>query len=66
MLKRGFWRKLGACVAIILFLQYMGSAQAQTAGAALSGRVSSQEEGPMEGVLVSAKRGCCHHNHGGD
>ena len=56
MLKRGFWRKLGACVAIILFLQYTGSAQAQTAGAALSGRVSSQEEGPMEGVLVSAKR----------
>jgi streptogramin lyase len=34
-----------------------GPVRAQTsASAALAGRVSSQEEGPMEGVLVSAKR----------
>ncbi len=33
----------------------MGKAQ-DSAASALGGRVSSQEEGPMEGVLVSAKR----------
>jgi streptogramin lyase len=33
----------------------MAGAQAQS-GAALSGRVTSAEEGPMEGVLVSAKK----------
>src|SRR2546426_12662209 len=35
----------------------LGSTQAQSSSAAaLTGRVSSQEEGAMEGVLVSAKR----------
>jgi streptogramin lyase len=31
-------------------------AQAQTAAPALAGKVTSQQEGPMEGVIVSAKR----------
>ena len=56
MLRRGFGRKLGASIAVILFLQGLGSAQAQTTGAALSGLVSSLDGEPMEGVLVSAKR----------
>src|SRR5213080_3447093 len=35
----------------------LGRIQAQSSSApALTGRVSSQEEGPMQGVLVSAKR----------
>jgi len=33
----------------------MGKAQ-DSAASALGGRVTSQEDGPMEGVLVSAKR----------
>src|SRR3990167_5143933 len=57
MLKRGFWWMLGASLAVILFIQGLSSVQAQNANsAALTGQVSSQEEGPMEGVLVSAKK----------
>ena len=44
---------------MIAVLSYVGvrATQAETSGgAALAGQVSSQEEGPMEGVLVSAKR----------
>jgi virginiamycin B lyase len=42
-----------------LTLLHAGSAMSQTVaaqGTALSGRITSAEEGPMEGVLVSAKR----------
>ena len=43
--------------AAILFSPNLVRVRAQTpAPAALTGRVSSQEEGPMEGVMVSAKR----------
>jgi hypothetical protein len=41
--------------ALLMFSAPMLSAVAQTA-AALAGRVTSAAEGPMEGVLVSAKR----------
>ena len=43
---------------ILLACQLVTGAQAQNAGgaAALSGQVSSTEEGAMEGVLVSARR----------
>jgi streptogramin lyase len=44
-----------AVVAISLAVNPASAAQ-RAAPAALSGRVSSQEEGPMEGVLVSAKK----------
>ena len=43
--------------AILLCLPFMGSAEAQSGfPSALAGTVTSQEEGAMEGVLVSAKR----------
>ena len=46
-----------AGLAAIVFWARMETVRAQTAPpAALAGVVSSQEEGPMEGVLVSAKR----------
>ncbi|MGH9783908.1 MAG: carboxypeptidase regulatory-like domain-containing protein [Terriglobia bacterium] len=46
-----------AGLAAICFWARMETVRAQTApSAALAGVVSSQEEGPMEGVLVSAKR----------
>src|SRR5713226_175567 len=41
--------------AAILFQVRTGRAQA-SGSAALTGRVSSQEEGPMEGVQISAKK----------
>lgn len=57
MLKRSFWWVVGASFTVILTIQGMSWAQAQNAtSAALSGQVSSQEEGFMEGVLVSARR----------
>ena len=47
----------GAVVALSLSLLGPASSQnAQNAPPALSGLVSSAEEGPMEGVLVSAQR----------
>jgi streptogramin lyase len=45
-----------ATVAIGWFLLGVTSIHAQTPAAALAGRVNSQEEGAMEGVVVSAKR----------
>jgi streptogramin lyase len=47
-----------ALAAIVLYWAYpQASAQSSQSGpAALAGQVSSQEEGPMEGVVVSAKR----------
>jgi hypothetical protein len=51
------WRTLAASFAAILFVHGASPAQAQNATSpALTGQVSSPEEGPMEGVLVSAKR----------
>ncbi len=43
-------------LATILFSGGLAPVKAQTSSAALAGQVSSQEEGLMEGVLVSAKR----------
>ena len=43
-------------LATILFSGGLAPVNAQTSSAALAGQVSSQEEGLMEGVLVSAKR----------
>ena len=51
---RQFWRTLVAGLAIILF--QAGVACGAEAPAALSGQVTSAEEGPMEGVLVSARK----------
>lgn len=56
MLRRNFF-----AVALALTVAALGSAAiyltaAQSSSAALTGQVSSQDEGPMEGVLVSAKR----------
>src|SRR5262245_47838545 len=51
--RRMLMRRQGA-IAAMLFVIYAVPAHAQTA--ALSGRVSSQEEGNMEGVVVRAKR----------
>ena len=46
-----------ACIAVVLFQPAPSSLHAQTqSGAALTGQVTSAEEGPMEGVLVSAKK----------
>ena len=44
---------VGIGVAVVVALSPAGHAQSS---AALGGRVTSAEEGPMEGVLVSAKR----------
>jgi virginiamycin B lyase len=55
MLKPSICRALLSTVAAVFFCVALTPVQAQTP-AALSGRVSSQEEGNMEGVLVRAKR----------
>ncbi len=47
---------LRASAAVMVFVAGCIAAQAQTPQAALSGRVTSQEEGAMEGVVVGAKR----------
>ncbi len=59
-------RALLASTSLVGALAWMPllSAQAQTA-VALSGQVSSAEEGPMEGVLVSAKKEGSHHHRDG-
>lgn len=46
----------GVSLAVVVLLSAFGSAAAQTPAPAISGHVSSAEEGAMEGVLVSAKR----------
>jgi virginiamycin B lyase len=57
MLKRIFPAIAIVAAAVTLFFAAVPTLGAATAAAvALSGRVSSQEEGRMEGVLVSAKR----------
>jgi len=48
-----FAMAVGVGIAVVLALSPAGLAQSS---AALGGRVTSAEEGPMEGVLVSAKR----------
>jgi virginiamycin B lyase len=55
MLKRGICRALLSTIAAMVFFILQTAAHAQTP-AALSGRVSSQEEGTMEGVVVRAKK----------
>ena len=47
------WRSIA--VAVVLFLLLVNPAAAQ-APAAITGQVTSTEEGPMEGVLVTAQR----------
>jgi streptogramin lyase len=55
MTKIRFYDSIFLILASILFATKVGRAQT-SASAALAGLVSSQEEGPMEGVLVSAKK----------
>ena len=56
MLTRYFSRVAAAAFAVLL-VQTIGTTDAQAQGtAALAGQVTSTEEGPMEGVVVSAKR----------
>lgn len=47
---------IGALVAVLFSVTVVNGLHAQMRGAALSGVVSSADEGPMEGVLVSANR----------
>jgi streptogramin lyase len=54
MRKAPFWLIAGALFAALLS---PASLNAQSAGVALTGQVTSAEEGAMEGVLVSAKKG---------
>ncbi len=56
MFKASIIGNLRAIAAIGLFFLGLTSIQAQTPSAALAGRVSSQEEGAMEGVIVRAKK----------
>lgn len=57
MRKKDFWVWIGASMGVVLFCLSLSSIRAQApASAALTGQVSSKEEGPMEGVLVSAKK----------
>ncbi len=58
MLRKSLGIIIGVAVVTVI-LWYAGSHRAQTetsSSVALTGQVSSGEEGPMEGVLVSAKR----------
>ena len=59
MRTRGFWLlAITAGVAVVLFSARSNALRAQTpqGSVALTGQVTSAEEGPMEGVLVSAKK----------
>jgi len=56
MLKKRIGRLLQLAVAVILFFVGLTVLHAQTPSAALTGRLMSQEEGAMEGVVVSAKK----------
>src|SRR3954453_18746344 len=55
MKKRVFLVAVGALVAVAGF-QSLGSGAERAGALALSGQVSSAEEGAMEGVLVSARK----------
>ena len=55
MMRLRFW--VFIIVVLVILGISLGRTEAQSSSAAtLMGRVSSQEEGAMEGVLVSAKR----------
>jgi len=57
MLTKKFLLMVTASLAVILFAVSSHSSPADTQGAAaLSGQVTSAEEGPMEGVLVTARK----------
>src|SRR5437588_9475779 len=51
-----FFMGILAGLAVTLFCAGSNIVGAQSSSPALTGLVSSQEEGPMEGVLISAKR----------
>src|SRR5712671_4793163 len=54
-----FTRRFSGAVATaltVLFVAAFGSPPARAQGPALAGQITSAEEGPMEGVIVSAKR----------
>ncbi|HXP92726.1 MAG TPA: carboxypeptidase regulatory-like domain-containing protein [Candidatus Binatia bacterium] len=53
---RKTWLLAGVAVVVLVFAISAGAPDAQTSGIALTGQVTSAEEGGMEGVLVSAKR----------
>ncbi len=55
MLTTRLSRVLAAALAFLIVVAF-ASSPAAAQGAALSGQVSSAEEGPMEGVVVSAKK----------
>jgi streptogramin lyase len=55
MTRARFLAALLLILTAMIFWPDLGRAEASSA-AALAGRVSSQEEGPMEGVLISAKK----------
>src|SRR5215212_1109535 len=55
MLTRGLFNAVVAAFALI-FVQAVGTPPALGQDAALSGQVTSAEEGPMEGEIVSAKK----------
>ncbi len=57
MLRRKFLVVIAAGVSVILFFSGLSAVRAQTpTQVALTGQVSSQAEGPLEGVLVSARK----------
>lgn len=56
MLKLQLAGRLLPALGVILLLTALAPARAQTAAPALSGRVSSPQEGAMEGVIVRAKK----------
>jgi len=57
MTKQRFWGGMLAGLLAVVFCAAVDSGRAQTStSAALAGQVSSQEEGNMEGVLVTARR----------
>ena len=50
------WQRVRSCVGSLLVLTALLVSPTQASAVALTGQVMSREEGPMEGVLVSAKR----------
>jgi len=53
---RSLYLTLAAGAAAVAFLAGTGILHSQTPAAALTGQISSSDEGPMEGVLVTAKK----------
>ncbi len=56
MTKFRFWTSMLLLIVSVCWVSSRSIRAEGSSDAALTGRVSSQEEGPMEGVLVSAKR----------